>query len=243
MGQIMTITNLAQKHKFGYNNEMTTFALITQTPYALNHSSCLESLNALGVDTVFCYGDGVLLANALCYQAGIPSVCTVLNAQKRLACVSSSLARGIADAPSIARHHLKGGPNLAPNFELVGLGTLVEHLEGALYVLDGRGEILQYDTHRAQWRITLATPHPLHVYEGISLAMTLASFDMAVQVHALDVTLPCFAEAQGRSLGLLRSFDLYDLPALLVSNPKLLGENAHLAQAILMQTDAVSIWI
>lgn len=90
--------------------------------------------------TIFCYGDGAMIANRLIWQpADIPNVAKDwqklvkdLNILAQV-CVSTALARGVTDSDNAKRHNLTG-ENLADGFSLVGLGELAMHLHQHTFI-------------------------------------------------------------------------------------------------------------
>lgn len=86
---------------------------------------------------IFFYGEAAQTANALRWQTkdrkNLTKLWSQLNEEYQLrlpVCVSTALARGVTDTDNANRHKLDG-TNLAPGFELVGLGELAELLAKA----------------------------------------------------------------------------------------------------------------
>lgn len=135
---------------------LTPLLLITADPshplaaLALRYASAYLAANGDGnidIDTatgptansaalqIFFYADGAHTANRLRWQSADQS--DITKAWQQLAeryqlrlpvCVSTALSRGISDADNSQRHQLQGD-NLAPGFDLVGLGELAMMLQ------------------------------------------------------------------------------------------------------------------
>ena len=90
---------------------------------------------------VFFYGDAAHIANRLNWQSADQTDLTQQwqKLQQEFAielpvCVSTALARGVADADNAKRHQLQGD-NLATGFSLVGLGELADKMHQATKVV------------------------------------------------------------------------------------------------------------
>lgn len=103
--------------------------------YSSSEESSQPKLN------IFFYGEAANTANALRWQTADRTSLTQLwsqlsqEHQLRLpVCVSTALTRGVTDEDNAKRHQLQAS-NLAPGFELVGLGELAEQLSLAQKVV------------------------------------------------------------------------------------------------------------
>lgn len=114
---------------------MSTLVLITSAPssiHAWHAYTLVQSLIEKKHEVrVFFYRDGVCVANQLQWvpddQRNLSHEWVKLGLRLPV-CVSAALARGITDQENANRHHLPSN-NLAPGFELVGLGELAEAIQ------------------------------------------------------------------------------------------------------------------
>ncbi len=114
---------------------MSTLLLITAAPSSIHAWHAFELAQALLQKKqevrVFFYQDGVTVANALQWvpddQRNLCQEWPKL-AIRLPVCVSAALARGISDHENSVRHHIQLD-NLAPGFELVGLGELADAVQ------------------------------------------------------------------------------------------------------------------
>lgn len=67
--------------------------------------------------------------------------------------------------------------------------------------------------------IKLVTPKELILYEGMALALTLASFDHKVQLFVDRRVFAVLVQPSSRAFGMIQSLDLYDIaPAWIVDD-------------------------
>lgn len=116
---------------------MSTLLLVTAAPTSVHAWHALGLAQALKMKhedfRVFFYQDGVMLANCLQWapddQRNLGQEWQKLMIRLPV-CVSAALARGITDQENAQRHQLTQH-NLAPGFELVGLGELADAVQTA----------------------------------------------------------------------------------------------------------------
>lgn len=114
---------------------MSTLLFITSAPSSIHAWHALTLAQALIEKKqevrVFFYQDGVCVANQLQWvpddQRNLSLEWAKLGIRLPV-CVSAALARGITDQENAQRHQLHSN-NLAPGFELVGLGELAEAVQ------------------------------------------------------------------------------------------------------------------
>ena len=114
---------------------MSTLLLITSEPSSIHAWHALGLAQALNAKQqpfrVFFYQDGVAVANNLQWvpddQRNLMKEWQKLEIRLPV-CVSAALARGITDEENAKRHQIDTH-NLAPQFELVGLGELADAVQ------------------------------------------------------------------------------------------------------------------
>ena len=120
---------------------MSTLILITAAPTSILAWHALGLAQSLLAKQhpvrLFFYQDAVHVANALQWVPDDQRNLTIEWQKLGIAlavCVSAALARGISDQENAQRHSLPSD-NLAPGFQLVGLGELADAVQSAERVI------------------------------------------------------------------------------------------------------------